>query len=288
MTLFLGALVACGSSDGGGDGGSSGGISGDGAGDGGSSGGISGDGDSGGSGGTLSASRYGHLSLTEFEDESGASMVSASASFLRYSEPLAWRHDFLEDLIGECLVEDGASDNSGLPDIGPDDEEDTVSLDAGEPLTIKRDGELYLTLDKLSFAGIITYNSDIVPGPMPSALTLNVPGGDFVAVDDLSVAGVDSMSVTAPAAGEAVRYDTVFSWQAGSDGDAVVLIVASSGDSSVTCYTDDDGSFSFPQDVQNELGTAFLSDSFDIQRVKAELFYLDDDTALAVWSMSMR
>lgn len=251
--------------------------------------------DGGGTGTAGSANKMGMLIVAESDDEDFGSVVGATATFSGYDESFevpTTTTALFDELVGTCEISDGSDidDDSPLPDVGPDDDDDLTFLDAGDTVSILSGGQSYLTLDKIEFGGAIFYGTEnLVSGPMASDLTLTIPGGQFPAASSVPVESVETMVVNAPTAGSSVRFDTAFSWQPGNNDEAIVLITAEAGTVSVDCYTEDDGSFTFPTETQNALGTAFVASEFSLARMAVDLYYNSGEEAvLFVISSSIR
>lgn len=277
---LLGFLGACSSSDGGDD-------------DGGSDF-DSGSGDSTDQGSSGSATKMGTVIVAEVEDEDLGSVVGATATFAQYDEAFevpTTTSGLFDQFIGTCEISDSGEDedDTPLPTVGPDDDTDFTFIDAGDTVSVTSAGDSYLSLSRIEFAGAIFYSTEnLLSGPMASDLMLEIPGAAFPAAS-VGVESVETMVVTAPTAGSSVRFDTEFTWEAGSNDQALVLISADDDNVSVDCFVEDDGSFSFPTDTQNALGTAFVASDFSVARMAVDFYYnSSEQAALLVLSSSIR
>ena len=280
---LLGFLGACSSSDGGDD---DGGSDFDGSGS-----------DSGGDtnpGSTGNATKMGTVIVAEVDDEDLGSVVGATATFAQYDEAFevpTTTSGLFDQFVGTCEISDSGEDedDTPLPTVGPDDDADFTFIDAGDTVSVTSAGDSYLTLSRIEFGGAIFYSTEeLLSGPMAADLMLEIPGADFPAAS-VGVESVETMVVTAPTAGSTVRFDTEFTWQAGSNDEALVLISADDDNVSVDCFVEDDGSFSFPTDTQNALGTAFVANDFSVARMAVDFYYnSSQQAALLVLSSSIR
>ena len=250
----------------------------------GDAGGDGGDGDDGGGagGGEGGTGDLGFLAVSEVESEADASVaVSGGGGFWR-SDP-AIEGAFFADPWGEIVDTCEVLDTGDVPedpfgDIPVPDTLDITFIDAGTPVTIASTGDAaYLELDRETFElggqTTIGYSSvgegeEPQAGPLADGLSASIPGADFPAVAAAAFPAADAFALIAPAdpgATGSVSSTTEFTWTAGTgDGNAIVTIeVATPLDpetftvTTVTCYAEDDGSFSFPADVQAELGAGF-------------------------------
>lgn len=196
--------------------------------------------------------------------------VTGGAGFMELSTTLPSEvlSDPFATEVDTCSVWD-YGDEDPLGDFVP--VPDRISfelLDAGNPLQIEANGEAYATLNQVEAGGTAVFAYDLGEDepatPLPSGLTLTIPpGGEFPAFTDAAFPDVNPFTLTAPdapGASGAVGVDTTFSWSAagGNADTAVVITVVSITDlTSVTCFAPDNGTFTFPAETQDELGSGF-------------------------------
>lgn len=215
--------------------------------------------------------------------------ITAFASFLEYEAsfdvPEGASSPF-SALVGTCEINNSGSDDfDDVPEIEPEDNTEFVQIDAGEAVKISSAGNDYLNLARFDVGGSAKfYGSEEISGPMSPDLTLDIPGAVFPAFSNVPMTTVTPVNLSSPTNG-AVRFDTTFTWQAGNNPDVLVFISASAFSTSVFCITTDSGSFEFPQDTQNELGTGFFGNSLSTSRVAYDIVF-KDNAALIVFSSS--
>ncbi|MCB1754275.1 MAG: hypothetical protein KDJ38_02055, partial [Gammaproteobacteria bacterium] len=167
---------------------------------------------------------------------------------------------------------------------------ESIFLDAGAVVSIKSNGQNYLELQRVDLSQDISFyatgGSDKTP-PIPSGLTVTIPGAQFPAFTDVPFIDVGGFALTAPGQGSAIRFDTVFTWQPidTNNPNIIVEISASSFNTTVSCVTSDSGSFAFPEETQNELGTGFFANELSASRIGYHVRF-KDDAALVVYSLS--
>ena len=271
---------------------SGGGDSGAGGGD--SSGGSSGSGDTLPSGGSVSVRQIGMVGVSDVDTGgfSNNSSVVAFASFVEFDEAFevaAEAADPFSLSIGVCTVWQGGGDPSGEPpSIEPEDPIDSRQISAGETLSITSNGSSYLNLARIAIGeDAVFYGSEEQPKPSPMAdnLRLNIPGDVFPSFTDVPVATTRPIVFSSPGAGDVVRFDTTFEWEAGNDADVLVILDAISGNTSVSCITRDTGSFVFPDETRNEMGTGFFASEINATRFAFDL-YVKGEAGLMVYSAS--
>lgn len=293
-------LAGCGGSDdddddGGGTtgGGTTGGTTGDGTTGGGTTGGTTGGGTTGGDGevvivplGDVSGdvADFGYVTIEQpgDSDDPFAAEGGIDGFFLRFpgTIPALDAIEGFQPALDTCEV-----DTFTFSDI-PDDFDfdfEFQALSAGEQLVFTGPGGTYVELprEQLQFEGtlFIAYQLDgeSLPGPVPSGLTLDIPGDDFPAFSAVDVPDVEPLTGVTPefsfTSPTSITADTVFGWDAGSNPDAYISISASStnfgGDgisvTNVDCLAVDDGEFAFPAATRAELGD-FSTTSADVAR----------------------
>ncbi len=259
---------------GGGDGGSTDGS------DGGSTDGGSTDG--GGTDGGLSGdvTVWGTVSVDQINDFSGE-IVELSAGFFQISgaqlPPASTLLEFAIPSEDFCEVSrDEDDDDFNFPDF---DDLNFTTVDAGDVITITSPAGSYAELNQATAFGFTFYEDSVEdrPGPAPSGLVVDIPGGTFPAFSNVAIPDVDQLVVTSPVATDdfgsaTMTPGTAFTWEAGSNPDARIAIDAfsfdfTSGDSvSLSCTVIDDGSFALPANIQAELGSDFEA-TVSVERV---------------------
>ena len=241
--------------------------------------------------GTRMVDMLGTVGIFEGDVGSGfGRVVGASGSFIGYSESFevpANTGDIYAPLIGTCTVSNSENIDPTSPDIEPDESVEFEFIDAGSPITITSNGADYLNLTRFDLGNNspIFYGSEEKSPPMATGLVLNVPGSQFPSFSNIPMRTVSQIELDSPANGGAVRFDTQFSWQGSSDPDGLVLIDASSFNTFVSCIASDTGSFEFPADTQNELGTGFFASDYSISRFTFDIHF-KDSAALMVFSLN--
>jgi hypothetical protein len=238
-----------------------------------------GDGGDGGDGGGTGTSQIGFLVVSETDDEAAATVTVTGSGGFWESDP-ALEDAFLADPWSQVVDTCDVFDSGDLPDDPFDgfpvpDTIDITFVDAGTPVTISATGDpTYLELERttVEFGGetstfYASTDDASQPGPLAAGLAASIPGGDFPAVASAAFPSVDAFALAAPAdpgASDAVSTTTEFTWTPGTgDGARIVTIEVVSFDldslttTTVSCYAEDDGSFTFPAAVQTELGAGF-------------------------------
>lgn len=227
-------------------------------------------------GATTAISQVGIVNADIFEE-----LVEFDATFFSFPQQLP-----LADLLEEFTPAADSCDVSGfsLPSIDeldlPGDLESLTPdlLSAGEVLTISSPAGSYAELLRNEQFGFVFYETDediVLSAPLPSGLSINIPGEQFPAFGDVSFPVADPLTVNSPAASEQITSGTTFSWVPSGNPDSFIEIdaFAFSADfsqtTSIYCTVIDDGSFSFPSATQSEMGS--FSGSGDIARVSIKI-----------------
>jgi len=181
---------------------------------------------------------------------------------------------YLEKATGEgCTVstpEERGSSSSGSLDAG---EKLFVELVTGRLMDVTRTPLGRGDRADAFFYGTVEGDDMIVPGPLPSGMSLEVPGGVFPSITGMRlpdpVPGFGQVELGSPAEGEAVRVGTRFRWEAVRDGrgENRLLIEALDPDRDIwlECTAIDDGEFDLPDDVAAKLGESFSAPRSDVQ-----------------------
>lgn len=174
-----------------------------------------------------------------------------------------------------CEVDVESTDLNGL-DFEPPEIGSTVGFEmvsAGDVLTLMSGAGSYLDLVKKSYSDLTFYTPQpsYVDGPMPTQLTLNIPGDQFPQFANVGMPAVQSFVMSTLDVYTLVLPSTRFAWTAGSNPNAFVEISVSSLNSNSTmttvdCIVRDDGAFSFPAQTQAEMGENFVDFGVEASR----------------------
>ncbi|WP_158679952.1 hypothetical protein [Deinococcus sp. NW-56] len=155
----------------------------------------------------------------------------------------------------QCFVaemDDGQAAPTGQPP-GAASPAPGLSLDAGDPLTLRLGTQVYATLPRRQQGQVISYATDM-PNPLkapPAGLVLDIPGaaGGFPAMKDRALPTAALLRLTAPAAGDPVTPQTAFQWANPSNDPATQVMLSALDEErglALTCLAVDDGAFSLP------------------------------------------
>ena len=221
------------------------------------------------------------LGLISVSETVAANQVSAFGTFIGFETELpdAFVSNPYAGELDECTVTSAGETPAPTVPTPVDDPDSTTSLDAGSELTLRANGASYATLPKQTTTSngktnISYVSSESLPSPIPSGLTVSIPGssGGFPAFSDVAVGEVASFSLTSPEASEQVTPDTTFTWTGSGSSTTYVTIVASAFDfttsesTTVSCLVADDGNFSFSASTRSEMGATFESTFFSASR----------------------
>ena len=216
--------------------------------------------------------KLGFINLSEQTPASGAPEAAASGIFLEFTEgqelPDTFFTDPFEGRVNTCDVTSTAPEEVGdvevLPPFTP--EGTPAYISAGAQVTLASGSSTYATLEKVDAdiggENVTFYEADALGAP-PAELTATVPGDAFPAFTGVALPSVAPFTLTAPANANMITPTTTFTWEAGGEGDAAVLISVTAFDAeleqtlTVNCTAQDDGSFTFPADTQTALGEGF-------------------------------
>ena len=215
------------------------------------------------------------LGLVSIDEDVSANEVDATGSFIQYTSAIAGNlfEPVYTPQLDTCTVEtiDISDVNTDFPDIDVNVVPQLVS--AGEVIPLTSAAGSYIQLTRESAFGFLFYSPEpeTVPGPIPSQLTLDIPGDIFPAFANVSMPVVEPLTVTSPTQGQPITPTTNFSWTAGSNPNAYISISATAFNATgettfVDCEAADDGEFSFPAQTQSEMGAAFTSITADYLR----------------------
>jgi|GEM_PF-3391025 len=132
-----------------------------------------------------------------------------------------------------------------------------VSVDAGDPITVRYAQSPYATLKRQTVGKNITYQA-ATPVPAPTAaLVVDVPGaaGGFPAFRAAAFPSSAGLKLTAPKDG-AVSLETKFTWSNPTNDAATHVMIVGSDERAqlaFVCTARDDGAFAFPEASRAEL-----------------------------------
>lgn len=241
------------------------------------------------------ATLFGELSLEAVSVPAlGTSITFAEGQFYRTSEATTVATAFLpvDSVIGDCRSGDvgalGAVGDvgTGLPIMG--------FVDAGSSVTLSANGvnvaNLVPVLD--DSPGRYDFDEDDEgPEQWPAGLTVDIAGGEFPAMTNVTVPDVAPLTgVGITTTGDAVTADSTISWNRGNDANALILVEFELETDDVfidvDCVIADTGSFAVPTDVQTQIQGGATVDSVFITRVRAAV-ERQDDAALLITNTTL-
>ena len=174
-----------------------------------------------------------------------------------------------EEAIGNCEIDDGSDDGDDLDLINN-------RISAGETITVTSPAGTYATLAEMTLAGndntYLSQNSLALPF-FPENLTIDISGGEFPSFTNISVPNTPPLDIS-PTRSDTITADTEFSWTPSSVPTSAITIEASyatdNGFLDIFCLARDDGSFSYPANIRDMIGSAEASfvtlarDSFNV------------------------
>ncbi len=162
-----------------------------------------------------------------------------------------------------CEITSDDSDISLVPEINGIDVEFT-SLSAGDVLTLTSPAGTYASLMQTTTFGFTGYTneSDLIGEP-PSGLVVNIPGDQFPAFNNVILPSVAVPTGLSPATDSPVAGNTTYTWTAGTDPDARILIYVDN----IDCIVLDDGSFTIPANLISQASPDFTF-GYELERIK--------------------
>jgi len=159
-------------------------------------------------------------------------------------------------------------------------------VEAGEVLLLSSEGGTFMSLRKQETNGAIDYIG-VTPGSHPGRLSLDIPGGEFPALSNVSIPTADSLVLTASINGEPITADTKITWVTGKDPSTIGLLSVFNRDANsrgliANCWINDDGEFVLPADVQDEINGGPSNVEIAVVRVLFSDFRLDDSMLITV------
>lgn len=182
----------------------------------------------------------------------GADTPTGQATFVELTEVRA--RNLMETAlgadVGTCTV--GSPDHSGTSSLAEAPGGARLSVADG---VFTVDGQPYGQL-RSTGSGAYELADTIAPLP-PAGLMFTLPSSTtFGGVEALPVATSTALKFAPDFDATAVRTDTEFRWQPGSNGDAV-LLMGTGATATFVCLVDDTpGTFAFPQETRNDLADA--------------------------------
>ncbi len=217
-------------------------------------------------------SQVGFVNLDEQTPPTGAANVVASGIFLEFTEgekiPDTFFNNPFEGRLDTCDVTFTAPEEGDADILPPFTPAGTPAyISAGAQITLMAGSNTYATLEKrdetINGDNATFYSVAALSAP-PAELTATVPGDEleFPAFAAVPLPNVAPFTLTAPAGTDPVAPTTPFTWDAGGNADAVVLIKVTDVDETgnaltVSCTAQDDGSFVLPDETREALGDTF-------------------------------
>ena len=176
-----------------------------------------------------------------------------------------------------------------------DDDDDILDLDfgfgigktvsAGETMTFTSPFGTYATLERQtlnnpSLGTLIAYTTPLgeaLPDLPPAGLTIDIPGDVFPAFSNVAVPDLPApLTDFSPPLTGAVDAFTVFSWTpSGVTGAGVTLELVSETES-INCLLDDDGNFTLPASITQQVLGTFEGTVGDLGREASALVMIED------------
>ena len=218
------------------------------------------DADTGADAGTDGINQFGVLTIDQFVFGQVDNIeISIGGSFLILNDNADVDLDFdrqFEELIDTCEV-DGDDGDFDLDPVS-----NTIS--AGETITVTSATGTFATLVEMVIPdiGSVYVSQNELAAPLPQNLIIDIPGGDFPAFTNVSVPNVPPLDIS-PGSDDIITADTEFQWTPSSEAFSGITIEATftTGNAGVDiiCVARDDGSFSFPANIRDMIGSAEAS-----------------------------
>ena len=160
-----------------------------------------------------------------------------------------------DEVVDTCEIDGGEDGDLGL-DLNP--------ISAGETITVSSAAGTYATIVAMTIPDLsIVYGTqDELATPLPQNLIIDIPGDEFPAFANVSVPNAPPLDIS-PGSDDTITADTEFQWTPSSVAFSTVAIEATytSANASVDilCVARDDGSFSYPTDIRDMIGSAQAS-----------------------------
>ena len=244
---------------------------------------------------TLSSGNVSMVGTVLVSDEAG-NVSDILGTFFSLDEPLSGDDlaSRFSNLTSFCEVEpEGITNANGLA-VGfiPEIPGANQAISAGDTVVLSETAGTYVTLSQQGAGELVFYGTDssvaIPTGPVPDPLQAFVTGGEFPAFDGVSFPAITTLTGVNFGDTGTVTIDTQFTWDAGSSDDSFVSILSSTqggffqeNSLMVTCLVQDNGSFSFPAEIQDALGQDYVGGTPIVSRVAVSTV-VENDAALFV------
>ena len=244
---------------------------------------------------TLSSGNVSMIGTVAVSDETG-NVSDIVGSFFDLSEALsgddlAMRFTALDSF---CEVEpDVISDFADIsvsfnPDIPGTDQ----AISAGDTVVLSEAAGTYVTLSQQGVGELVFYGTDSSvaspTGPVPEPLQAFVTGDVFPAFAGVTFPEITTLTGLNFGDSGDVTVNTQFTWNAASSNGTFIRILSSTQggfflDDSlrVTCLVQDNGSFTFPAEIQAALGQDYVGGAPIVSRVAVSTV-VDNDAALFI------
>ena len=236
-----------------------------------------------------SISSFGTISFERASSEFSDSGITASFFALDQNLPLVDIEAAFTPTADTCQVSTTDFGDFTIPtlDGAP---VDVTSLSAGEVLTVSSPAGTYVELQRDEGFGFIFYDVDTdLPTPIPTELTVDIPGDEFPAFSNVAIPNVAPLTGVSPGFGQTLTADTVFTWDAGNNENARIditlvdtsaLLDPSQELVSVSCLAIDDGSFQIPAQTAAQLPAGFSAGNSGLTRTAFSV--LQNDNSLLI------
>ena len=237
-----------------------------------------------------SISSFGTISFERASSEFSDSDITASFFALDQNLPLVDIEAAFTPSSDTCQVSTTDFGDFTIPtlDGAP---VDVMSLSAGEVLTVSSPAGTYVELQRDEGFGFIFYGVDTeLPTPIPSELTVDIPGDEFPAFSNVAIPDVAPLTGVSPGfEQQTLTADTVFTWDAGNNENARIditlvdtsaLLDPSQELVSVSCLAIDDGSFQIPAQTAAQLPAGFSAGNSGLTRTAFSV--LQNDNSLLI------
>ncbi len=164
-------------------------------------------------------------------------------------------------------------------------------VSAGETLTFTSPAGTYVTLERQTLNNptvgtLVAYTlpipGDVLAGLPPAGLTLDIPGDVFPAFSNVAVPDLPTpLTDFSPSIGRPVGASTAFSWTSSGVAGAGVLLELVSNAESINCLLVDDGNFTLPASVTDQL-TGTFAGTVDVVDREATALVSSEDAVLFI------
>ncbi len=231
---------------------------------------------------------FGFVSV-EVEEEDGAFKTELAAGFFQFEDTTLLTDSYFEALDAQldggdvCFVIEEDVDDDPLDlefgfAIG-------ATVSAGETMTFTSPAGTYVTLERQtlnnpSLGTLIAYTTplaDALAGLPPAGLTFDIPGDVFPAFSNVAVPDLPTpLTDFSPPLSGVVDASTVFSWTSSGVASAVVTLEIVSDAESINCLLVDDGNFTLPASLTEQLTGTFEGTVDDLGREASGLVSSED------------